>query len=177
MKTTTFILISLLTIFMGCDTVEKLTQFNMNYDESVVIPSNTVIDLPFQISTPEVETNSESKFAINNTRKDMIEKIILIKMSLTLTSPDGEDFSFLESINIYIHAEGLDEVKIAWKDEISSNTEDVLDLETTGTDIQEYIKKDKFSLRIHTTTDEVLTNDHHIDVKSTYFVDAKILGL
>lgn len=160
---------------LGCKKIDKLTQFEMEFNETVVIPSSTGINLPFNILTPDVETNSESTFEVNDTRKDLVEEIKLTTLTLTLTSPSNADFSFLKSVNIYISAEGITEAKIAWKDNVPSDIS-VLNLEVTGVDLKEYIKKDKFSLRLNTETDEVLTSDHHIDIHSIFFVDAKILG-
>jgi hypothetical protein len=105
----------------GCKKVDKWTQFEMEYDETVIVPSATGIDLPFNVLAPDVKTNSESTFAVNETRKDLIEEILLTKLALTLTSPQNGSFSFLKSIDIYMAASGLPEAKIAWKDEVSSS--------------------------------------------------------
>lgn len=164
------------TTFLACE-LDELTQFTLNYDEEVVIESSTVVDLPFNIITPEISSNSESTFESNNTNKDLIEYIELTSMVLEITSPSDGNFDFLNSINIYIDADGLSETRIAWKENIPPNSGNVLALDTAGTDLKEYIKKDVFSLRLETVTDELITSDHHINVKSEFFVDAKILGL
>jgi len=100
----------------------------------------------------------------------------LKELSLTLTSPASSNFSFLNSIEIFLKADGLSEIKIAWKDEVPANTDDYLELETTKTDLKEYIKKDNFILRVNTVTDKLLTSDHQLEITSVFFVDAKILG-
>lgn len=164
------------TVITGCSKLDELTKFNIDYDTEVTIPSSTGINLPFDIFTPDTETNSENKFESNDTRKDLIEEIKLTKLQLEVTSPSGADFSFLESIEVYISAEGLDEIKIASKTDVSP-TSNLLDLEVVDVDLKEYIKKDSYSLRLNTVTDEAMSTDHTIDVKSTFFVDAKILGL
>jgi len=174
MKKQILVLGIILSIF-GCKIIDKLTQFDIEFNETVVIPSSTGINLPFNILTPDIETNSESTFELNDTRKDLVEEIILTTLDLTITSPSNADFNFLKSINVYISAEGLDEIKIAWKDHVPSDVK-VLDLDVTDADLKEYIKADKFSLRLNTETDELLASDLHIDVHSVFFVDAKILG-
>ena len=170
-------LTSIILFTSGCDKADELTQFDMEYNEAVTIPSSTGINLPFNLFAPEVESNSESTFAVNDTRKDLIEEILLTTLELKLTSPSNGDFGFLKSIEIYLDANGLSEKKIAWKENIPSDIGNRLVLETTGTDLQEYIKKDEFTLRLNTVTDEFITSDHHIDVHSVFFVDAKVLGL
>ncbi len=176
MKKSILIFTVLSTVLLGCKKIDKLTQFNMEYNETVVIPSSTGINLPFNLFTPDVKTNSESTFSVNDTRKDLIEEIKLTQLDLTLTSPSNGDLGFLKSIEIFLTADGLPEVKIAWKDNIPSSVDKYLELVTTTTDLKEYIKKDEFSLKVSIVTDEVLTSDHHIDVHSLFFVDAKISG-
>lgn len=169
------ILIITLLVF-SCDKIDELTKFNMDYNMQVTIPATTGINLPFDILTPDTETNSESTFESNDTRKDLVEEIKLAKLQLQINSPSDADFSFLESIEVFISAEGLSEVEIASKTDVPENIS-ILDLEVVDTDLKDFIKKDSYSLRLNTVTDEAMSTDHTIDVKSTFFVDAKIFGL
>ena len=147
----------------------------MDYDVTLEIPSSTGINLPFNVFSPNIESNAESTFEINDTRKDLIERIYLNSLSLTITSPAGEDFSFLESLSIYISADGLDEVVIASK-EVPNNAGNIISLDVSAIDIQAYIKQDQFSLRVNSVTDEFITTDYSINAHCDFFVDAKILG-
>jgi len=171
------VLILVISTLVSCDQIDNLTKFNMDYDSSMTIPSSTGINLPFVLNTPETQSNSESEFESNNTHKDLIEDIRLRVLELTLTSPDNEDFSFLESIKIYIVAEGLQEIEIAHNENVAETVGKLLKLQTVDVDIKDYIKKDKFSLKVEAVTDEVIAADHNIDIHSEFFVDAKILGI
>jgi len=177
MKKLLFTLSALVILLIGCDKIDELTQFNLEYNQSLVIPSSTGVTLPFNIFTPDIESNSESTFSSNNTNKDLIEEITLTKMQLTLSSPKNGNFGFLKSIEIFISAEGIPEQRIAWKENIANDIDKNLQLETTDRDLKEFIKKEKYKLRLNTVTDEVITSDHHIEVNSVFFVDAKILGI
>lgn len=123
MKHKHFIIILFL-IFFGtsCDKIkdalDELTKFEMEYNKSITISSTVNINIPFDIITPEIESNSESTFESNNTHKDLIEEIKLIELNLELTSPEENDFGFIKSLEIYITAEGLEETKIAWIEDI-----------------------------------------------------------
>jgi len=171
----TFVLVSLLLIF-SCKKVDKLTQFDMNYDSSVIVESTFGMNVPFNIYTPNITTNSESTFESNDTRKDLIESINLKTLTMTISNPEGDDFSFLKSIEIYISADGLSDIMVAWKDNISDNDTE-LNFETSSADLKDYVKKDSFKLKVKTTTDEVLTHNYTIDIHSVFFVDAKIFGI
>lgn len=171
------IMFSLILFTSGCKEVDKLTQFNMDYDESVTIPSSIGINLPFNLFTPPITTNSTKSFEVNDTRKDLIEQIILKEMTLSISSPSGKDFSFLKSIEIYMSADGLDEIKVAWKDNIDNSVGNSIALETSSSDLQEYIKKDEINLKVTTVTDELILTDYEVNIHSNFFVDAKILGI
>jgi len=176
MKETLIVFLVFLFIISGCKEIDKLTQFEMEYNETVVIPSSIGGDLPFYLFALDMESDSETTFAVNDTRKDLIEEIILTRMDLTITSPSNGDFGFLESINIFITADGLPDVKIAWMDNVPADAGKSLSLETTNSDLKGFLKKESFSLKITTVTDEDIYTDHHIDFNSVFFVDAKVLG-
>ena len=160
----------------GCKKIQELTQFNMEYDESVTLPGTVGINLPFNVATPPVTSNSESTFAVNDTNKDLIEDIRLKTLDLTVNSPTNGDFSFLESISVFIAAQDLPEIRVAFAENIDSNIGNVLALSTVDVNLKDYIIKDQFTLRVSATKDEVETNDYEINIHSLFFVDAKILG-
>ena len=178
MKYRSLIILSLLLLtYVSCKKLDKLTQFDMDYDSSITIKSTVGINLPFNIYTPDITTNSESTFKSNDTRKDLIEKIVLKTLQMTIKTPSDGDFSFLKSIEIKIAADGLSDKKIAWNYDIPNNVGNKISLQTSGDDLKEYIMKDSYKLKVTTTTDKILTQDHTIDIHSVFFVDAKILGL
>ena len=161
---------------LSCEKADELTTFNMDFENEVEIPPTTGINLPIDLFTPDITTNSESTFESNNTAKNLIEEIKLSKLTLTLTSPQNADFSFLESVEVYIKADGLNEVKIAESTNVPQSASS-FDLEVTGVDVQEYIKKDEYDLRVKVVTDELISSTHKIRVNSVFRVNARILGI
>lgn len=167
----------LLIIVTSCDKLDELTQFNLNYTTQYTIASSTVLDLPISIFTPEVTTNSESEFENNDTRSDLIESIVLTDLTLTIDTPQNGNFDFLNDVEIFITAEDLPEIIIASINDIPENGSFQVSLNTTGNELKEYIKKDSYTLKVTTVTDGTITEDHTIDISTTFAVDAKILGL
>ena len=149
----------------------------MEFNEEFTLPSSMNLGLPFDFITPDIPTNSEYAFSDNNTNKDLIESIQLRQIVLTILDPTDSDFSFLKSVKVYIDAEDLDEVLIASKSDIPDEIGNKLELELENVELQQYIKKDEFKLRVETVTDEVFSPDHKINVYSKFFVDAKLLGV
>ena len=164
-------------IFWQCKDLDKFTMFNMDFRESIIIQSSTGINLPFNVLTPDITTNSESTFASNKTRKDLVEDIRLKQLTLTITSPSSGDFRFLKSVVLYLNADGLPEVKIASKENIPSTQGNSLDLEVLDINLKEYIIKDKYTLRLNTVTDELISQDHQVEVYTQFRINAKLLGI
>jgi len=151
---------------------EKLLTFDISDSTTTTVDANI---LPFQlhveVPTPDVTTNSENEFAQNNTNIDLVKEIILKKLKLTITSPVDKTFSFLKSIEIYISADGEDEMKLAWNDDVQSNAKSI-ELETTNSSLDKYVKKDKYKLRTKVVTKETLTQSVDIRIDFTFQVTA-----
>lgn len=178
-KATGRILLIIFALFtaQACKEIDKLTHFTMDYDETMVVSSLVGINLPFNLLTPAITTNSESTFEVNETRKDLVEQIVLRKLNLTITAPSDGDFSFLKAATIYMSAEGLPEIAVASISDIPDSIGKSIDFETYNIDLREYIKKDAITLRMNTTTDKLILSDHTLQVHAEFFVDARILGL
>jgi len=165
-------------VWLGsCEKLSELTQFDLTYHTEVTIPASIPVNVPFDIVTPEITTNIEEEFESYNTHKDLIEEIALKELELTITDPADADFDFLNSIEVSIEADDLPEKTIAWKDNIPEDGLKSLTLDVSGEDIKDYLFADSFKLKISTKTDQVLSEDVTIDVKTVFHVDAKILGL
>ena len=156
----------------GCK--KKITQFYMDYTSEVTISSTVGQLVPFSLYTPEMTTNSEFEFESNNTRKENINSIYLKELKLTITSPPGETFSFLNSIEIFISSPQHSEQKVAFKSSIPASAGNQLTCDVVDLDLQEFIKDDRFTLRIKTVTDETIPQDVDVEVYTNFFVDAKI---
>lgn len=177
LKSLSILILSFLFFTLSCDKIDNLTKFDITYNQEVVIPSSSLVSLPFSIFTPEVTTNSASTFESNNTNKDLIEDIRLTELNLNILSPNDGNFNFLKSVEVFISSKNFPEKRIAWKENIEENNSSYLSLETLNEDIQDYIKEDKYTLRVETITDETIKEDHKINIESILFVDAKILGI
>ncbi len=167
------IVASVLCLF-SCDSINKLTEFEYSINDQVTIPSSIPLQLPFSINSPDVETNSTATFESNDTRKDLIKEIKLIELVLSVEQPDEQDFSFLESIGVFISADDLPEVELASQQTVDMNSRSI-QLETTGTDFTEYLSKERIDIRVNTITDELITQDIGIDMDITFLVSASPL--
>lgn len=163
--------------FSSCELFDKATEveFDMAFKSQVEVPATSGLNLPFNLFTPSITTNSESTFGVNNTQKELVETVNLTSLIMTITSPSSQRFDFLEEITIYIDADGLGEVEIASATDIPDNIGNELTLTVSENNLKEYILKDEFTLRVKTVTDQAVNQDVKIDVDSKFHVVADVL--
>ena len=159
----------------ACKKINDALTFQVDYTSKLTFSPSSGINLPFDLFTPEITTNSETEFSSRNTNKDLIDKITLKELKLTITSPSDQRFDFLSSMEVYIQATGLGELKIAEVINVPDNIGNVLSLTVAGNDIAPYIKKDKFKLRVKTVTDKAISKQVNVDIYSQYEIKAKLL--
>ena len=173
---TRILVLGLMVLAFSCTEAERFTQFDLNYNTSFTIPASVGIQLPVDLFTPDITTNSESEFQSRSTRKDLLEEVKLTRLDLSITSPDNQDFSFLESVRLYLSAEGLNEIEIAGLSEIPDTIGNTLVLVIPENNLKEFLKKEGFKLRVNTLTDEILSQDIQVELAASFFIDAKVLG-
>jgi len=168
-------LLLLIPFLFACEKPQQDISFYLPVNSEATIPAGTGINLPFNLVTPNIESNSQAAFNGNNTSASLVKSISLATMTLELISPSGEDFSFLDEITVYISAEDLPESEIASLINISPDSS-LIELNTTGLDLKQYVVKDKFDMRIKTSTDEILGSEHKLEIKSRFLVEASLLN-
>jgi len=158
-------------ILNSCDKVNELLTFTVKDEVSLTIENQFGINLPFEIPLPNVKSNSTTTFDENNTKADLVKDVSLAELKLSIVSPSYKTFSFLKSIHIYISAENIDEVEIAYAENISSSAQ-IINLTTTGAQLDDYLKAGTYSLRTEVTLRETLTEDVEIKVNLSFQVTA-----
>lgn len=177
MKKYLFSLLMIVPFLSGCESLSKLTQFDLPFTQSITVPVTPAIALgiPITLNTPEIKTNIDSVLNSYSIEADFVEKIALKEMKFTVSSPTGEDLSFLDDVTIYLTASGTDDVKVASATDVSTTTPLLLTIENV--DLKSYLLKDKFALKIVATADEATTVEHKVDIAMTFGFDIKVLGL
>lgn len=148
----------------GCDKTEELLTFEIKHSTSITVGNNIVpFDPPTAVPTPDITTNSEQTFSNNNTRKDKVKDIKLKELELSIVDPPSQTFSFLKEIYIYISINPDNEVMIASRTNIPEDAQSISP-ETTGKNLDKYVKAQEYSVRTEVVTREVITDDVTIDM-------------
>jgi hypothetical protein len=160
-----------LAFLVSCQDVDDLLTFTISHEASITLENSSPLNLPFEIATPDITTNSNQEFDNHNTRADLVKDVKLEQVKLTITDPASKTFSFLKSIHIYISTNSNDEIELAYLDNISS-TSNSLDLNTTDEKLDTYIKASSYNLRTSIITKETLTQDVQVKMNLKFKVTA-----
>lgn len=168
-----FIALSLfLALFVSsCNAVDDLLTFNISNQTTIEIKNTSPLNLPTEIVTPDVTTNSSTEFKNNNTNTDLIKDVKLKSLQLTIESPEGKTFTFLKSVRLYISTSDSNEIELAYLDNISSSANSI-DLICTDKRLDEYIKNDSYKIRTQVTIKETLTQDVSMKASMKFAVTA-----
>ena len=175
MKKYLFLLLIIIPFLSGCEKINELTKIDFPFSQSLTIPANPIVGIPITISTPGIEFDVDSLLKTYNFETKNIDKIILKNLKLTLSVPSDGDLSFIDDIEVYISASGLDKVKIASAENVGDVS--TLDLKVVNANLKEYLLKDKFSLQFKAAADEPTVVEYKIKIDMTVTFDLKILGL
>lgn len=172
MKSKLVALTLLLFVFLSsCDAIDDLLSFTISNETSIKIKSTSPINLPSEIITPDVTTNSSAEFKNNKTKAELVKDVKIRSLKLSISDPSDKNFTFLKSIHLYISTTDSDEIELAYQDNINS-TSNTIDLICTDARLDRYIKADKYKIRTQVILKETLTKDVTVKADMKFKVTA-----
>jgi len=153
---------------------KKLVSFDMDFNDNVTIPANSLINTPFELPLIQNNTNSEQSSSSNGTSSKYISKVALKGLDLNIVNPANANFNFLKSVEVFLSGPDLPEIRIAYNIDVPATDLKTVPLTTEDTDLKEYIKKDTYTIKVKVSTDENLTEDTEINVHTKLTADAGI---
>ena len=157
---------------VGCKKIDQLLTFNVDVTQSVTIPGYFV---GAQLPPVKVTTKSEESFRNNKTTRDKVKDVYLDKMVLTVTSPAGSTFDFLDKIDIYINTPGANnKILLASLATVPRGT-NAITLVPTKSKLDEYLKADIYELSVDAKLSGFNANDFTVRSDATFKVTAKPL--
>ena len=106
-------------------------------------------NFPQAASFANVDFSQNQDFKNNNTSRDKVKSMKVTALTLKITSPNSQDFSFLDSLQFDVKAAGKQQ-KIASKTGIAAlglaAPNPTLTLDLVDTDLGEYVRASDFSI-------------------------------
>ncbi|MHB1278057.1 MAG: hypothetical protein ACYC1Q_06630, partial [Bacteroidia bacterium] len=101
--------IPITSVLPSCEKVEDLFTFGFNIQNEFTVPPNLPINTPFTLPSVPMDYNSTETFESNNTKADLVKKITLDYIKLTILEPVGQDFTFVKDIEVIFDMDGVGE--------------------------------------------------------------------
>lgn len=172
------VLLFIIVNLSACKKIGKLKEFDLNYSEEIVIPANnTIINLPFNINSPETTTNTTEEYKNEGTEPKLVENVILSKLLFTIQTPASGNFNFLNSVEIYLSSPNNTEILVASKYNIPETGLTQLEMDVSTSNLKNYLQDETYKLRVKTTTDQTLTSDMTIRSDETFHVKARLRNI
>ena len=156
----------------SCDKLEDLIKIPISITDQFTIPAGTGIGTIFSPITGSSETNIEQELENNDARKDKIKTVKLRELKLTILT-SGKDFSFADSLEIYLNTEGQEEILIATKDDIDPDATSI-DMDVVGDDLADYLKQDEISFRAKFENKELDLTSTDVEVFAKFRITVDI---
>jgi hypothetical protein len=165
----------IIVLFSGisCKKIEDLLTFTVQVENNFTVGASGPVNIPIDILTPQVTTNSNQQFQNNNSDINRVKDIKLKKVDLQIISPAGKTFAFLESVHIYVSTNTNDEIELAYLDNISSLSNAISLIPTTAS-LDKYVKASSYNLRTKIVTKQVLTQNVEIKNLCQFQVTANL---
>ena len=141
----------------ACDTLDEQFVFYINKEKVKAITPAFPVGQLTVLDNMTILANADTVFMRNRTRAELVKEMTLDKFTLSITDSTGikidstsADFDFLESVDVYISADSLEEVRVAYLEDIPANDSTLnyaINLNLTNVKLDAYLKKDKYIIQ------------------------------
>ena len=157
----------------GCKQIDKLLTFNINQSQTITVPKAAIIPGLTVIGAPvTINADTKEEFRKQNTAAELVKDVTLNKIVMNMQSPANEDFGFLKEVELFLGADNLPEVSVAYLRDIPANAGRTLQLTSTNVKLDKYLKATSFTLRTRGTADEAVLDDITVKVDMSFKVTA-----
>ena len=158
-------------VFTGCKKIQQLLTFYIEDSQNIRIPATPLFGSVVALTPLTVNTKSEDTFKNNNTRADLVKDVSLNKLTLTITDPSGQNFDFLQKIEIYISTNANDQVRLAYLDQVPRGVSSI-ELVSTNAKLDSYLKAPSYTLTTKVQTGQAIARDITVRADSRFKVTA-----
>ncbi|UOG75125.1 hypothetical protein MTX78_00670 [Hymenobacter tibetensis] len=148
----------LLLAAMGCKKIDKLLTFNIEDSQNIKVSGGFPLGQIVPLTPLSVPTKSEEKFSNEGTSANLVKKVTLNQLTLTITNPNNENFDFLELIKIYISTDGNDKILLASLDPVPTGVKTIT-LNPTNAVLDKYIKAKSYTLTTEAKIRKPISSD------------------
>ncbi|MDF7814299.1 hypothetical protein [Hymenobacter sp. YC55] len=150
--------LAFLLLTMGCEKIDDLLTFNIEDSQNIKVSGGFPLGKVVPLTPLTVPTKSEEKFSTEGTNANLVKKVTLTQLTLTVTDPSSENLDFLKLIRIYISTDSNDKVLLASLDNVPLGVKSI-NLEPTKAVLDKYIKAKSYTLTTEAEIRKPISSD------------------
>jgi hypothetical protein len=127
-----------------------------------------LVDISFSSSLSTKTLLQEEGFDVDNISKAWMEAV-----EFKMVSPAAESFRFTKGMTLYMSAQGLPEIMVAWKDHPNALTMAPLYLIRGGIDLKAYLAEETINFRLECQMRRLFTEPISFTMRPIFFVEAE----
>jgi len=158
-------------LLVGCKKIDELLTFYVDDMQNVRIPANFPIGSLGILAPVPVTTRSDETFRNNNTSADKVKDVSLNKLTLTITDPAGQNFDFLQKIELFISTDANDQIRLAYLDQVPRGVTS-FELTSTNAKLDKYLKSPTYTLTTKAQLAQPISRDVTVRADSRFKVTA-----
>ncbi|MGB1037461.1 MAG: hypothetical protein ACPGYY_02360 [Bacteroidia bacterium] len=160
--------------FFSCSEDLNVT-LNQPFTVDFTLPAASVTDtgVPVEMTSPAQSTTG-GELADYQDELEKLESAKLKTLTVSITAPAGQDFSFVNEFKFYLKGQGMDEQLVASKTNISGSDISI-SLDVEDVELVEIIQSGEFTARGTVTTDELIDQDVELSADVQFEVKAAVI--
>ena len=181
--------VAMVFILQSCIKINPISNldFNVNipYSQQVTVPQ--VAGDTFGVSLPAggvalsfpavpIATNSQQYISQYNTSADKIINVDLDSFALQILSPAGQNFDFLDTVQLYMSASSQPEVLVAYNYNIAKGQTTLNLNPITTINLKNYFIKDTIYIRLNTHVNAIPATGTQLNTYTVFHMLADLLG-
>ncbi|HEY4652059.1 MAG TPA: hypothetical protein VIG72_11630 [Pontibacter sp.] len=165
------ILLLMLVAAVACDSLDEQFTFYLNRERELVIAPNIAAGKPTELAPITILTRADTTFRSHRTRAELVKEITLDKFVLSIKDSSGTDFDFLERVEVFMSADTLAEVRVAYLEDVPANDTTLnfaINLNLTNARVDDFLKGEKYTIRTRAVLRKSVTKDVKVTANARF---------
>ncbi|MFD1467711.1 hypothetical protein ACFQ48_05715 [Hymenobacter caeli] len=165
----------------GCKKILGLIHFTVSDTQSFTVPSAYPFGtapgaVPTTLPAVTVNSTATTTYANNNTKAQYVQDVTLQQLTLTATSPAGQTFDIVQSVQLFISSDaaGTNKVLLASQDQVPAGATSIQLNPAPDTKLDMYLQGSSYALTSVVKLKQQPSQDVVIRVDSKFNVAASL---
>ena len=161
-------------VLISCKKIDKLTNFYFDISQEITFYTGDEPGSTIDVWTFNVLENRDTLYKENNSNVYGTNRIAISKMKLSSSDTLDNNMEYIESIEVFITANDMQEKKIAWLDKLPEEIKTSISLDFSDDDLKDYIVDKDYAKNIRIINKSTINIKASIDFSYTIYINSNL---